>query len=217
MKKAISVLLAAILALGLGAPAAAEQAEETLAAQSSVNWDDFYIVAQPEDMTVNYGEDLVFSVEVNVPDGVEVTYQWYANSLYLLSDANGPIFTCSSNHSFYPRLYRTSGFMNPLYEEGWWYYYCKIVGEEKDDGGNILSSKELISDLARGGVNGRAKNIFDYFTELFIDPIRDVFQSALFSTGHLYGIIFFPVLFPYYLIEKIVEHTRLVIEWISSF
>ena len=170
MKKAISVLLAMILALGLGTLAMAEQAEETPAAQSSVNWDDFYIVKQPENMTVNYGEDLVFSVEVNVPAGVEVTYQWYESWYGLVYDATDSVYSFWDFDSFY-------GFnipMHPLNMQGKREYYCVIAGAEKDESGNVISSRSLESAKALALANhwkSAGWLVLEFFASPFIDAI----------------------------------------------
>jgi len=66
MKKLLSICLAGLMLFGFGAEAMAEEGEST------VDWDDFYIVTQPRELTVPYGESFTLSVEVNIPEGARI-------------------------------------------------------------------------------------------------------------------------------------------------
>ena len=69
-KRLLALLLALVLALSLALPAMA------VSPQSAINWDDFYIIRQPQSQTIRYGDSFTLSVEVNVPAGAEVRFQW---------------------------------------------------------------------------------------------------------------------------------------------
>jgi len=117
-KRLLAVLLTLALALALAVPAFA-----------AVDWDDFYIITQP----VRSGEGwYTLSVEVNVPDGVDVEYQWYCYGR-AVKGATESIFVCSPND--YPGgVIAADSFT----------YTCSITGYEKD-GDEIVSEKTLTS------------------------------------------------------------------------
>jgi hypothetical protein len=99
MKKLLATLLTLALALSLALPAMA-----------AVNWDEFRITKQPQDLTIKHGDSFTLSVEVNVPDGVhEVTYQWYNKSLNPIENATSSELHFRPDDSYYPTDSRLGG------------------------------------------------------------------------------------------------------------
>ena len=138
-KRALALLLSLSLVFGLALPALAE--EETASAmpvpaeeeeepeepgelpQSTVNWDEFIITKQPQHQEIRSKAKFTLEVEVNIPEGVEVEYQWYCQSSNI-SGATGPVLQVNRNDAVYP-----SNYTNDCA-----YYSCRITGIEKKDG-----------------------------------------------------------------------------------
>jgi hypothetical protein len=64
-KRMLTMVLTFALAFSLAAPAFA-----------AVNWDEFQITERPKNIAIPYGDSFTLGVEVKVPDGVSVEYQW---------------------------------------------------------------------------------------------------------------------------------------------
>ena len=96
-KRMLATLLTLALALGWALP--------TMAA---VNWDEFRITKQPEGMTIKHGESFTLSVEVNVPDGVEVTYRWQCKGVFI-ENANTRELRLGPDDLYYPSFERLGG------------------------------------------------------------------------------------------------------------
>jgi len=131
-QRLLAVLLTLVLAFGIGAPAMAEEivleeivfeaeasmeipveiAEAPMEA-AAVNWDDFYIITQPpKNLYVKRGESFTLSVEVNIPEGVEVTYQWYAYetpSDRPIAGATAPSLQLGPGEAYYPNMWGAAG------------------------------------------------------------------------------------------------------------
>jgi len=199
MKKLLSALLALAMASGLFAvlPFTAS------AAESTVNWDEFYIITEPQKHTIQRGETITLSVEVNVPDGVVVEYQWRhgtSGSAPLIENATTPVLRVDSNSSHYPSF---ALMMSRVAQSN---YLCSITARELDDDGTVLSSKTLRSNPA--AVTVEDNSAWAKFLSLTIDPFVFAFiftaWSIVMSWG--LGIITAPIVFPgalimfYYLI-----------------
>jgi len=128
-KRILAALLTLTLALSLALP--------TMAA---VNWDDFRIAKQPQGLTIKEGESFTLSVEVNVPDGVEVAYQW-SISTKRIENATTPELHLGPDDPYYPENSPLGGASTD--------YICDITAYEKDGGGNVISKRYLISDRVR--------------------------------------------------------------------
>ena len=63
-KKLLALLLAFVLAFGIGIPAMAEETNVP------------YIITPPKDLTIGYGRSFILSVEVHVPEGWTVEPRW---------------------------------------------------------------------------------------------------------------------------------------------
>ena len=110
---------------------AAEEEEPVLSA-SAVDWDEFYIITQPEHFwKINSLQTLKLSVEVNVPAGVVVEYQWYCGDSPI-PGATSAVLQLKPGDADHPRN-----------REHFW-YYCKITGMEKN-GDVVVSQQQLIS------------------------------------------------------------------------
>ena len=127
-KRMLAVTLTLALALSLALPAAA-----------AVDWNDFRITKQPQNLTIKYGESFMLSVEVNVPAGVEVEYQWYTGSSSKITGATTSEMHLGPNDHFYPENYRYGGASTD--------FICEITAYEKDGGGNVVSTRFRRSDM----------------------------------------------------------------------
>ena len=125
-KRLLAVLLTLALALALALPAMA-----------AVNWNEFRIISHPQDITIRHGESFTLSVEVNVPEGVEVEFQWYRSSSTPIEGATSSELHLSPSDQFYPEVSALGGSTAT--------YMIRITAHEKDDDGNIISSRTLAS------------------------------------------------------------------------
>jgi len=140
MKKLLAIFLAGLMLFGLGTAASAG-AENG----GSVNWDDFYIITQPQAVTVPHSSEFMLSVEVNVPEGAKVSYAWKTDRVgYVVATevvGTEPTLRLSPG-SFYPQASR------PYYSVSR-YYNCTITAVEEDEDGNPVGSpRSLISQEA---------------------------------------------------------------------
>jgi len=160
-KKLLALLLVLLLDFGLALPAMA-----------AVNWDEFYIITEPQGKTVPYGLDITLSVEVNIPAGVKVTYQWFSNRGGAgFPVSTRPVMQLSPSDFGYPRS------SQPYYEASD-SYYCKITAVEEDAGGNPVgperyfwSSSAYVTVTAEREMNlweKTKKTISDIFANMFL-------------------------------------------------
>jgi len=126
-KRLLALGLAFALAIGLALPAMAV-----------VNWDDFRITKQPQNLTIQKGESFTLGVEVTIPDGVEVGYEWYGAGARRIADKTDPVLQIGPSDSAYP-----SDYTNRAAETS---YRCKITAYEKDSTGETIESKMLYSE-----------------------------------------------------------------------
>jgi len=171
-KKLLTLLLALALGLGLGAPAAF--------AQTTVDWDDFYILTQPQAAIVPYGSSFTLSVEVNVPEGVKVVSYVWRPYIGTLGAGTGSVLHLSPGDYAYPEAYRP-------YLAATEYYHCIITAVEEDANGNPVGSPwELYSQNA--GVTVLAERDM-YFWESWGERVTQG-AAGLFLYAYV-GIIWF--------------------------
>ena len=142
-KRMLAVFLAFALELTFTWPALAEEetpAEEPSA--STVNWDNFYITAQPQDLTITHGESFTLSAAVNVPAGVEVEYQWYRRSSDPIEGATASELHLGPDDPHYPLNDSILGGLSADYQ-------IQISAFEKDAANNVIPEKRLKSDWVR--------------------------------------------------------------------
>jgi len=191
MKRLLAIILAVVMAAGLAVPATTIEIEaQESETQPSVNWDDFYIVTQPKDLTFQRGESLTFSVKVNVPEGVEVAYQWYrSNPVPLRPIGNEAILQLSPDDISYP-AFSAYDFWVPSSVS----VYCEVTAYEKNDEGHVLSSKTLTSDTARATVEQPFWGKLLGVTVMpFVLGFSAAFVSTMMSFG--FGLPFAPLFF----------------------
>ncbi|MCL2300642.1 MAG: hypothetical protein FWC27_10920 [Firmicutes bacterium] len=134
-------ILAALLTLALAFSLA-------LPAMAAVNWDDFRIIQQPQNLNIRHGESFTLSVEVDFPAGVVVTYMWILRtsgvqhqmgSLQKTTDKTS-VLQLDPSSKYYPP--------SDLYGEAssWWDYYVRVIAFEEDA---TVSSKTLTSETVR--------------------------------------------------------------------
>jgi hypothetical protein len=83
-----------------------------LPAMAAVNWDEFRIANQPQDLTIKHGDSFTLSVEVNVPDGVELEYRWRrmsGGSKYIENATTSELHISPDDSSYYPQNSRLGG------------------------------------------------------------------------------------------------------------
>ncbi|MCL1953091.1 MAG: hypothetical protein FWF60_09730 [Oscillospiraceae bacterium] len=184
MKKLLSIFLAGLLLLGLGTAASA-------AAGDAVNWEDFYIVTQPQaELTVPYGSDITLSVEVHVPEGARVvSYEWSPYSGPICAGTE-PVLRLPPDDWFYPTAYR------PYYSASG-YYGCTITAVEVDaDGTPVGEPRELTSQNARVTVLAeRDMNFFERMEMGARNFFGNAFLYAYFGFMWLLAILMAPINF----------------------
>jgi len=165
MKKLLAALLTLALSLTLALPTAFAEEGET---GSQVNWDDFYIVTQPVASLSMFSSDTVtLRIEVNIPEGVEVGYQWRYSGV--IPDATEPVLTIGPD-DWWPRSSDepTSGPSAGSWSSRWprrteISVWCIITAYEKEDDA-IVTSRELRSDAAQIMLKGNMlENLYDLF------------------------------------------------------
>jgi len=178
--KPLSLLLALAMVLGLALPALAAEP-----AASSVNWDDFYIISQsPASVSVRDRADFKLAVEVNIPQGVEVTHQWQYDTSYegwtptakrVITGAAEPELLCTYADLFYPKYVpdNPSDYVHRTANHAKW-YSCTIRGVERDAEGREVSQKTLQSDLTLVTVWGSTA-FGDVMYDIFVTPLHTTY------------------------------------------
>ena len=157
---------------------------------------------QPQNLTIKHGESFTLSVEVNVPAGVDVEYQWRRSPVggsdtdsTRIAGATESDLQLSSSHAHYP------------YENNYYDYFCEITAYEKDAGGTVLPSQILTSDKARVTTEEREKSFWDKVYSVTLEPFayagKMTFSGILISMGLLIPIS--PFYFLYFLVEGYVK------------
>jgi len=190
MKKLFAVLMAGLMLFCLGAatPAAA------VVGESTVEWDDFRVITQPQAVTVPFGSSFTLSVEVNVPAGTEVvSYVWRPYSGMHGADA-GSVLHVSPGDPMYPEAYRP-------WLDATVYYYCIITAVEVDAEGDpvgpelvLYSENAAVTVLAQ-----RDMNFFETIKNAATDFLAGAFLWSYFGIMWFLGIL----LTPYYLIKDL--------------
>ena len=186
-KKSLALLLALALSFGLGTHAAAEE----VGAASPVDWDQFRVVSQPpEELAVPYGSDLTLAVEVNVPAGGKVTYQWrvLSGSLHDVKNATGPVLHLSSGDDDYPKPRKP-------YRNEHATYYCVVRAVEEDADSSVdahqLEVKSVVTVQRERAPTPWEAFVYRWITE----PFSVVLLLGLMSYGT--GFFFFPIIWFY--------------------
>ena len=137
---ALLLSLASISALAMLAFAVEEQEPAPLT--SVVNWDEFYIITQPEyHRSISSLKTFELSVEVNIPAGVVLEYQWYCESYYSngfpIPGATDAVLRVKPGDAHHPMKLK----------DGIAEYYCVITGIEKND--NVVVSQQQLTSAGR--------------------------------------------------------------------
>ena len=203
-KRLLSLLLTLILAFGLAVPAVFAQEEDD--PRSTVNWDDFYIVTQPQqEQSIKKGESFTISFDVHVPEGVEVTYEWYgiADGFFKMTTA-GPALVCNPGDTQYPVLDSTL-LPNAVGSAS---YGCWITCREKD-GDEVISEKQLPIDKVAVEMKGSIGDLLLSFLNAPIIGLMGPFTAimpALMSGGITYPflLVYFTLVMPIGLLVKLI-------------
>ncbi len=174
------------------------------------NWGDFYITEQPvapENLT--YGDEINLSVEVNAPEGVRVSYQWYGGSITssnsTLHGLTEPTAVIKEGDAGYPRDTSKSG--GNLTRT----YFCCITAEVLDESGNVISSRKIKTDEIKVDM----KYTFGQgVTSFFVAPLDAAFTQTL-AFCVLSGGMFLPIspiMFIGFLIYAVFVNTGNMIE-----
>ena len=151
-KRLLAMASALALALTLALPAMA-----------AVNWDDFTIITEPppERQYVKRGESFTLSVEVNIPEGVEVTYQWYAYvtpSDRPIAGATAPSLQLGPSDAFYPNMWGIAG-------SRFCFYTCWITATD-----NISGQTKKLSSWPSTTVRVEG-NFFEKLYSVTLEPL----------------------------------------------
>jgi len=185
MKKLFAVLMAGLMLLCFGAATPAM----AVVGESTVEWDDFRIITQPQAVTVPYGSSFTLSVEVNVPAGIEVvSYFWKENYSGGGGAGTQAVLHLSPGEPLYPEAYRPW-----LTASG--YYYCVITAVEVDAEGDPVGSPwELYSETAAVTVLAqRDMNFFETIKNAVTDFFAGAFLWSYFGIMWFFGILMAPV------------------------
>ena len=178
----------------------------TLPAMAAVNWNELSITKQPQNLTIKNGESFTLSVEVNVPAGAEVEYQWYRspfagseNDSTRISGATQPVLQLSNTDTNYPPV-----------RNNYYIYHCVITAYEKDAFGIEISSQTRTSDKARVTVAEEEKTFGDKMFDLFIAPFGIAGSMTITSILLSYGLAIpvAPLVFLYYLFAGFITGFR---------
>jgi len=198
-RKPFALLLALLLALGLAAPAMAASAAQ------AVNWGAFRIIEEPQSQTIPNGESFTLSVEVNIPDGVEVEYQWYWTEPRTVFNMSGYKFTSPIPNATAPEVQLKPGdaeypVISYTYNPGERFgeYYCQISAYEKDGSGAVVARRDLESETVRVDV---LRSAGEKVYGVTLEPFAIAFmQTVLLNVWtFLMALPFSPIIFLYYL------------------
>ena len=191
-KRILAVLLTLVLALGLAMPAMA-----------AVNWNEFRITRQPQNQTIRYGDSFTLSVEVNVPEGVVVSFQWQLadGGVLPVETANSAELQLSPGDPGYPAQNFSGTFR------------CVITAYEKDDDGNVISDKTLTSETVRVMVTTEGEIERSFWERVYSVTIWPFVYATMFT---LYGIMLSmglliplaPFYFLFFLVDGFIEGIR---------
>jgi hypothetical protein len=119
-KRILSTLLALVLSFALAFSFA-------LPAAAAVNWDDFRITKQPQNLTIKHGDSFTLSVEVAMPVGADIKYQWYGGS-NRIANATASELHLGADDRYYPDDDRLGGASSS--------FFCEITAYDEDNGGD---------------------------------------------------------------------------------
>ena len=175
MKKLLSLLVAALVAFALCAPAMALTREDI-------------IITGPAE-TVPFGEAFTLRADVALPDGVEiVSYQWkyYSYSAHPIDGATDAVVRVAPGDA-YPEA-------SQPYVAATRVYFCDVTFAETDTDGNVTNTFDLSSQWSRVDITPERKITFG---ELLKESLQNGFGFAA-MTSFLSGFVllpFFPVTF----------------------
>jgi len=228
LRKSLALLLALMLAFGIGAPAMAEEIEheeiafeaeaameasaeiaEAPVEASAVDWKDFYIITHPQSQKIPRGESFTLNIEVNIPDGVEVTYKWYTYGWQPIEGATTPTLQLTPDDAYYPKAgnpYSKIGTAGAQESS----FYCKITAIDSDDGQSKTLDSKHVSVQVRG-------SFWERLSSVTVGPFKTVFDSLLNpKTGpetrrwydKVFYFFFLLILSPFHLIGEYVENFK---------
>jgi hypothetical protein len=152
------------------------------------------VVTQPQNMTVKNGDGFTLNVGVSVPEGIELTYQWYQRN-NPIAGATSPELRLDSKSSHYPAA---------AYSED---YHCKITAYEKDGDGNVTATRTVRSQSARVSVT---KNGWNKLYDITLAPFVNAFGGTVAMLGMTLGFALpvSPIIFIFFLLYGFFEGVR---------
>jgi len=181
IKKVLALLLAVLLAVGVGAPAAAVSENDTV-----------MTITGPEG-PVPYGEAFSLSAAVEVPEEIEivsVSFRWRVGADWrmLIEGATQSVLHVTSNDSFYPSAPEPFSHARA-------YFICEIDFTGRDTDGNSIETTYSQSFIVT--FEPERMNFFVYLwyllKEPFVNAFVGVFAYGLISGGFLF--LFAPFIF----------------------
>jgi len=158
-----------------------------------------YITKQPVDLTIQRGESFTLSVEVSIPDGVEVEYLWYMYTPdYPYEGATAADLHLGPDDPGYPPPLSSS-----LAQSSSKPFRCRITAYEKDSSGNVVSTRTLTSQRVDVVVENVKDNSFlGKLYKVIVAPFIMGAEANLSFVvlGAFWPIVFFPITYPFFYI-----------------
>ncbi|MCL2494578.1 MAG: hypothetical protein FWE98_02830 [Oscillospiraceae bacterium] len=207
-KTLLALLLAALLALGVGVPA---MATSSLSSH-------LFTITGPEG-PIHFGEAFTLTAEADVPDEIEIlSYGWRFDTvsetgILMEHEIEGPVLHVTSDERYYPKA------MHPFHIAVAT-YVCEVTYVEKDLDGNIetdadgnLVGKRIFAKSIRVTVEKeRPLTIGDIWPIFIVGPLHGAFTSTAFFVALTVGLAlpFSPIIFVYTWIAGIIDN---IIGW----
>ena len=248
LRKPLALLLALMIAFGIGASSAAKEVEleaeavtetpmvvseavteppeesaETVEAAmepsaeiaeapvsaSAFNWEDFYFITDlPQDLYVKRNKSFTLSVEVNIPDGVEVTYQWYVgvDRTYVpIEGATASTLQLGPDDDSYPKAENPH---SQIVEAGsrQSYFYCEITAIDSVDRQSETRYTRQATITVRG-------SFWERLSSVTVGPFKKLFDGWFIpKNSHITGFdrwllnFFILLVFPFFLVNEYAEN-----------
>ena len=176
-KKLLTLLLAALLAFGVSAPAMA------------LNKEDIKITMTGPKQPLPFGSEFTLSVKVEepLPEGVEIaSYQWFYRGNDIMSGETESTLHRAPGELHYPRA-------SYPYESGDTWYSCRVTFSEQDADGNMVHTTISGNSFSVKVAPERAKKTFREAIDSATRFAPKFLAGLTMMSGGL-GILFAPII-----------------------